>query len=848
MVRPIPRLEVAFGVPSNFNPDLPDVAAVGAMVSGTGAITVTLPTGWEVNDVLVLFLETEAQAITVSGWTAAGNSPQNTTGTRLSVFWKRAVEGETDPVTSDSGDHQVGYIIAVRGCIATENPWDVTAGGVDSTSDTSGSIPGATTTGPNRLVLVACSTNRDADGTAEFSGWTNANLEGLEEEKDATSSQGAGGGIGVASGRKVTAGAYGSTSVTLANASTKGMWSGALKPGWVDISDYLWDFEGGPSGRQRDIDEIEAGEMTFNLDNDDRRFDPTNVSGPYYPWVEPMAHVRLLEEDTEQPIFRGFVDGWPQSWSHHGLLSYVEMKASDGFKPLADANMSGTVWEREVKESASVRAWYRFNDVEGTLLPADSGPNKLTGAHVHGSPAFGQPGLLQDDTSGVTFAEGDWINIPNLELTVGGAWSIEFLIQRPTDEEVPSAAFGEWIFFAGTSTVLVPHVWIAFPNTGTGRIQFAHVPAGGLGEIILQMTTGTLWDGKKHHVMCKQAVSGATKTLTLSIDGVVVDSDTWVTGQNTQVLPAAYVGGGVVGAESNFQGTLQEFLVYNDDAESASVHSGWALSPFSGVLVSDAIDQALDEADWPADDALRNIFVAASTLQDHALGGGKVLPYIQALARTEGGVFGIEPNGAAVFFARDLFTSDSPSLILTDSDTPGVSEIPYDSITFAHDDTNLVNEARVGRDGGTVYTIEDAASKQKYLTHTWEATDLLHDNDDETQDHGAWVVHRKKVFRTEVRSVTVLLHDDRVVVDDILGVLNSSMPGLALVQVDRNPMTGAPISELYHIERVVHNGVVATKEWSVTLELSMVDPDIDIPWLIGDADYGILGTTTRLGF
>ena len=211
--------------------ELPVVRGVGTVASGTGAITPALPTGCEVNDLLVLLLETnESQAITVSGWTEAPDSPQETTGTRLTIFWRRFVEGDTDPTTSDSGDHQIGRIISVKGVTDVGDPWNVTSGSVDSTSDTTGSITGDTTTSDNCLVLVACSTTRDAVGTSEFSNWVNADLDNITERMDDTTDAGTGGGFGVITGELPTAGAYGATSVDLTNASRKAQWTGALVP------------------------------------------------------------------------------------------------------------------------------------------------------------------------------------------------------------------------------------------------------------------------------------------------------------------------------------------------------------------------------------------------------------------------------------------------------------------------------------------------------------------------------------------------------------------------------------------------------------------------------------------
>ncbi len=232
---------------------MPTFVAAGAVASGTGAITPALPAGIATNDILLLFLETANQAISISNqnggtWTAVANSPQGTgtaggsNATRLTVFWSRYNGTQGAPTTSDSGNHQLGRIVAIRGAATSGNPWDVTAGGVESTADTSGAIPGATTTVANTLVVAAIATALpDADGTADFSAWTNANLTSVTERTDNTVTAGNGGGLGIATGGKATAGAYGTTTVTCATAARKGMMSIALKPpagGSAPVADF----------------------------------------------------------------------------------------------------------------------------------------------------------------------------------------------------------------------------------------------------------------------------------------------------------------------------------------------------------------------------------------------------------------------------------------------------------------------------------------------------------------------------------------------------------------------------------------------------------------------------------
>jgi MSHA biogenesis protein MshQ len=241
--QPVPTFRAASSATAVVPAPVPTFVAAGAVAANTGAITPALPAGIAVDDILLLFLETSNQAITIANqnggtWTAVANSPQSTgtatnaDATRLTVFWSRHNGTQTAPVTSDSGNHQLGRMIAVRGVDTTGNPWDITAGGVEAgNGDTSGSIPGATTTVANALVVAAIATSLpDANGTTVFSAWANAGLTGVNERTDDSTSAGDGGALGIATGVRATAGAYGATTVTTSVSTAKAMMSIALRP------------------------------------------------------------------------------------------------------------------------------------------------------------------------------------------------------------------------------------------------------------------------------------------------------------------------------------------------------------------------------------------------------------------------------------------------------------------------------------------------------------------------------------------------------------------------------------------------------------------------------------------
>ncbi len=212
----------------------PTVVNVGAVASSAAAITPAFPASITADDILVTIAECEGVtapgAYTLpSGWAHVTGSPvQQSTNTRLWVIWRRYDGVFTAPSLGDAGDHNLGRMIAVRGCPTTGNPWDVAATATEATSDTSATWPGVTTTVDDTLVLEICSTSADI-GTAQISTLTNGAYSSITEQMDNAITTGNGGVIICYSATKATAGATGQSTATLTTAGFKALMTVALK-------------------------------------------------------------------------------------------------------------------------------------------------------------------------------------------------------------------------------------------------------------------------------------------------------------------------------------------------------------------------------------------------------------------------------------------------------------------------------------------------------------------------------------------------------------------------------------------------------------------------------------------
>lgn len=211
---------------------MPTIYNVGAIASGTGAVTPGLPLGTLADDILLLLIENQdASGIgTVTGYTVITNAfVSSGTLTRLTALYKRATSSESAPSIPDPGDHAVARIIGIRGCINTGSPVNASAPNTQLVSDTSVSIPGVTTTAANCMIVAAFTTGTDVASTTHVSGFANASLANVTERVDNWVIAGGGGGIGACTGEKATAGATGATTATIVTANFKALITIALQ-------------------------------------------------------------------------------------------------------------------------------------------------------------------------------------------------------------------------------------------------------------------------------------------------------------------------------------------------------------------------------------------------------------------------------------------------------------------------------------------------------------------------------------------------------------------------------------------------------------------------------------------
>lgn len=108
---------------------------------------------------------------------------------------------------------------------------------------------------------------------------------------------------------------------------------------WVDITQWVrsWSFRRGANRGNGIGLRYEAGTFSCVLNNGDRRFDPTNLTGPYAPGgvttLQPMVRVRLsaVWAGVAYQLWTGLADSWLPDYTQP-TWSTTTLTATDAFK------------------------------------------------------------------------------------------------------------------------------------------------------------------------------------------------------------------------------------------------------------------------------------------------------------------------------------------------------------------------------------------------------------------------------------------------------------------------------------------------------------------------------------
>jgi hypothetical protein len=126
---------------------------------------------------------------------------------------------------------------------------------------------------------------------------------------------------------------------------------------FFDVTDKVLNY-GISRGKTRQLDRYSSGQVTINLDNTDRTFDPLYSGSEYAGQIIPRRPVRVTSNGTRQVV--ASIDDWDLAYEAQGR-SIATAKASDGLTQLANQVLTGGV---QVEELSGARIDKVLSDSE----------------------------------------------------------------------------------------------------------------------------------------------------------------------------------------------------------------------------------------------------------------------------------------------------------------------------------------------------------------------------------------------------------------------------------------------------------------------------------------------------
>ena len=155
-----------------------------------------------------------------------------------------------------------------------------------------------------------------------------------------------------------------------------------LSPTWTEVTSSVRSMSI-DRGRSDDWSTF-SGSASVVLNNRARLYDPFYTSGTYYGKLLPRRQIKIeaTYSAVTYSVFRGFIDGWPPSWTDAGGDSTVTLSCYDAMALLAQEQLPAD-WSRSYILSQSPRHYYPCDDPiiqfqTGTLTDIGTSPNAMT--------------------------------------------------------------------------------------------------------------------------------------------------------------------------------------------------------------------------------------------------------------------------------------------------------------------------------------------------------------------------------------------------------------------------------------------------------------------------------------
>ena len=251
----------------------------------------------------------------------------------------------------------------------------------------------------------------------------------------------------------------------------------------------------------------------------------------------------------------------------------------------------------------------------------------------------------------------------------------------------------------------------------------------------------------------------------------------------------------------------------------------------AGQTTGARIENLLDLANYPT--SQQSIDIGDTTVQADPGTSRTLLAACQTIEQTELGGFFINPEGDAVFLSRTTVSlkADQTPLLFNDDGT----NIAYQSIDFAYDDTQIFNDITVTRLNGTPQEVQSTSSIETYFIHSGTRSDLLMQTDSDALNQANMLLHARQNALFRIDSIGLNLMDSSATSRIVAG-LDSDL--FTLINVTKTAQDSSTITLELFVQGITHD--ITPTTW--TTKFLTAEPIIQA-FILNSTTQGVLDGT-----
>ncbi|MFJ7049052.1 LamG domain-containing protein [Streptomyces sp. NPDC101112] len=550
----------------------------------------------------------------------------------------------------------------------------------------------------------------------------------------------------------------------------------------------------------------------------------TGGTSGYIEWDLVGAEIR--------PRFWGVVNEWPVRWK--GLSSKVMITCSDMLKRLGSAPVLRSMLAEEILHqdvagvTDVVSAYYPLSEAADSASAGDisgggCGALAVTQAGSGGTLEFGGEGLAETGETAPTFTPASASNGKYLVANLGTVFeqtsntyqmTLEFWFKTTTTSRAMVGLY---------ETNLDHQVVIAIDSSGQLVVDYTDVG----GALATFTTFNVVNDGQWHHVAWD-----AHDTKRFYLDGVA--STFTVPVPNMTGMRHLNVGGYRGGRL--FVGQIAHLAITHSATgvidTLAPLHWEAGTTGFAGEDADVRIERLTRYG------GLNSVTVWGTThdpIASQGPAGANALARIREVESTEAAkVFAERDWFGIAYQSRDIRYNPSPS---SEVFTISYADLDTDEVEASDDDQKMVNIVEASRPGGATQRVTAPASVLAYGEKP-QPLALLKTSDLSVLDAAAWLVSRYADPPPELREVPIEAYSMSTYLDILDADIGSYFSVTSLP-------SQAPASSM----RVTVEGYTEViKDTSHKIQFHTSKSATDSVWVLDDAVYSVLGSTTRLAY